>query len=175
MAENNQDFLGEALQGALQKALSNPKTRKAVLRAMKEAEPEVDIPAVELEDALANVEKNTNERLDELNKRISDDAVARGIMDSRNALRAQKYTDEDITAIEGLMQERHIPDYETAAELFKLRRQVAMPTPPINQRQPAGPVVPEDVMKGGAPAINQHARSEAAKVIDEINAGRAAG
>ena len=130
--------------GALLRQLShNPKTRKMIAKAIKEASP--DSPHaqafrdVEVEDRFE--EFRTEQEQKELKR--AQDAMLAQMNQKRAALltggpdgSGRKYAEDDVKAIETLMQRKGITDYEDGATLY------AATLPPID-RQPNEDEIPQ--------------------------------
>jgi len=127
--------------GALLHQLShNPKTRKMIAKAIKEASPDSPhaqaFKDIEVEDRF---EEFTRQQEDKDLKRAQENMLAQ-----MNAKRAalltggadgsgRKYAEDDVKAIETLMQRKGITDYEDGATLY------AATLPPVDQPSDAEP------------------------------------
>jgi hypothetical protein len=133
----------KSLQSTVQKWLGNPGARRKILEAQKVLDPNIVIPELDaakpLEEALAKMD----EKLSTLDKRLSKDAEDRetakklGELNSRwekgrSELRTQGYTDEGITKIEKLMEERGIADHDAGSALFDRMNPPEVPIAPQN-------------------------------------------
>lgn len=85
------------------------------------------------------------EEISEIRKSLAEDKAAREkasqeakltshIDKGRNFLRDKQYTDDGVTAIEKLMQERGLADYEAAEALFARTQPVEVAIPGVSQR-----------------------------------------
>jgi hypothetical protein len=113
----------------------NPKTRKIIAKAVKEAKPDSPhaqaFADVDLEDRFETFTREQEQR--ELKKQ-QDDMLA-GMNRKRASLltggsdgEGRKYSEDDVKAIETLMQKKGITDYEDGATLY------AATLPPIDPR-----------------------------------------
>jgi hypothetical protein len=116
----------------------NPKTRKIIAKAVKDAKPDTPhaqaFSDVDLEDKFESFKSEQQER--EL-KRQQDEVMAR-MNRQRNALltggddgAGRKYDEEDVKKIESLMQKKGISDYDDGATLY------AATLPPVDPRPPS--------------------------------------
>ena len=110
----------------MNKLLNNPKTRRQILQAQKDLNPELVIPELEATVAVQGEVSKLAERLDAMAKAQDDERAERVKADrlaklqgdwdkGRSKLRAQGYTDEGLTAVEKFMEDRGIADHEVAA------------------------------------------------------------
>ena len=126
---------------AVRSMLGNPKARKLLLQAQKEIAPgmvipEIDAPA-ELSTAISKAEQIALDAKQQMADFIAaqeaekkTNAFASAWEGKKSALRQQGYTDEGITKIEALAQERGIPDLDAAAALFDRLNPPAPPATP---------------------------------------------
>lgn len=117
----------------LDKLGANPKTRRAVLEMVKEINPAANIPELDaaapvmaevgtLKGELAELRKQLQAENDERATREREGSTTALIERERGKLRAQGYQDEGIAAVEKLMTERGLTDYEAAAALLERSR-----------------------------------------------------
>lgn len=129
--------------GAMQKMLSNPKTRSKILEAQKIINPNVSIPEIDsaepIRAALAEIQKES----DETRKMLADDKAERETEKNLHALRnrweagqsvARKagYTDEGLKALEDFMEANGIADHKLAMPAFE--RENPLPAPAENSK-----------------------------------------
>lgn len=113
------------VQAAWQKILSGPK-RLEMLKLYKEAFPDAVVPEIDaaapVNDAVAALQKqfddykaaNETREADRL-KKLAEENASRTVADGRKWLRAQKkLDDEGVAAVEKIMTEKGVPDYEIA-------------------------------------------------------------
>jgi hypothetical protein len=118
------------LRQAFEALMKNPKSRRKVLEAQKIIEPDAKIPELEQPDPIEAATKPLAEQVAALQKQIEEDKTARE-RDGRLAqlqslkdngikqLRAQRYTDDGIKAVEKIMEEKGILDPLDAAAIFE--------------------------------------------------------
>jgi len=123
--------------------LQHPDARKLVQKATKIVNPQAAIPEIDAkEEVMTEVEKvradllalreerDTEKAQREADKKTADFADSWG--KQKNKLLRGGYTDEGVTAVEKLAEERGIPDLEAAAALFEKLN------PPPDPAQPRG-------------------------------------
>ena len=122
--------------------MSNPKAKKRILEAYKEQYPDAKIPELEIEEAARKPVADLQQTVADLKKQIDDDKAEREktakLESLSNGINAQKakfrragWFDEDIAAVEKLMEEKGTTDFELAAALYEKNRppqQVATPS-----------------------------------------------
>jgi hypothetical protein len=120
----------EALRQTVAGMLANPKARKLVLEAQKEAFPGTPVPELDSQKPFNDGLDAIGKRLDAMNKALEDDKAERekqknldelrlAFSKNRTKLANQGWTDEGITGVEKLMEERGIFDHEVGAALFE--------------------------------------------------------
>lgn len=108
---------------------ANPKTRRRVLEMVKEIRPDLSIPELDAAKPVLDEVTQTRAELAALKKELADEraekdktvregAMTRTIAENRQRLREQGYQEEGIAAIEKLMTDRGLTDYEAAAALL---------------------------------------------------------
>ena len=133
--------------GTVEKMLANPKTRRKILEAQKEVNPNVAIP--EIDEVNRGMERyaELQAKIDEQNKKLVDWESKQAERERRlelegrwrggqGKLRKAGWTDEGITAVEKLMEDRCIADHEAAAALYEKMNppQVSSPISPSGSR-----------------------------------------
>ena len=114
----------------IDKMLSNPKTRRKILEAQKELNPNLAIPEIDEVDRGVARYNELDTKITESRKQL--EAVEARIAErerlatltaqwegGRSKLRKSGWTDESIPGIEKLMEERCIADHEAAAALYE--------------------------------------------------------
>ncbi len=98
-----------------QAIITNPETREMALRATKIVNPKLAIPELDSKVAIEAAVKPVQERLDAMvADKLRQEAEDR-VHTARKNLKAQGYSDEDVTAIEKVMVDDKIASHETAA------------------------------------------------------------
>lgn len=158
-----------------QTLLNNPQTRDMALRLTKHVNPALSIPEIELKDATAAALKSRDEKIAELEaKQLAQEARDR-IDRERRALRDEGFSADEITAVEKVMTDEHIPSYATAATYFRNARQVAQPTPATGEAQSTTYDLPAEAlasMKAGKQGLKKFALQQAEAAMSEIQSGR---
>ena len=122
--------------------MANPKSKRKILEAYKEHDPNARIPELDAEAAAQAPVNELQKKFDELQKQIADDKAERekrekldslsgGIEKAKLKFRRAGWFDEDIAAVEKLMEEKGTTDFEMAAALYEKNRppqQVATPS-----------------------------------------------
>ena len=125
--------------GVMQQMLNNPKTRRKILEAQKELNPNTVIPELDaaapvmdelksFREALAadKAEREAEKAEREKEKRMN---ALQGQWDKgRSMLRANGYTDEGLSEVEKFMEEKGLVDHEIAAAAFE---KLHPPTEPV--------------------------------------------
>ena len=117
---------------ALLKKLSNhPKTRKTILKSIKEVDPEFHIPELEIESKAEEVYSKTNEELEKLRAELRERDAREELSKRRNSLmkNGKIKSEEDIAEIEKIMVDKKIADHEAAADYWAWMKQASEPTP----------------------------------------------
>lgn len=155
--------------------MNDPATRGTMLRLMKAKNPSLSIPEVELIDQANVAFGKVNERLDKFEmSQLERDTKAR-IERERARLASQGMSEDDINAIEKIMQDEQIPNYATAAKYYQQSRQLAAPTPSTETERNGRFELPADPLKaakGGRNGLKEFGRSEANAAMNDLLAGR---
>lgn len=128
---------------AMQNLLNNPKTRRKILEAQKELNPNMVIPELDAAEPLRAEYKSLSDQIASMAKIIEDDKAAREQektlsklqkqWDSgRGKLRAAGYTDEGLAEVEKFMEEKGVADHEVAAAAYERLH------PPVEPVRPVG-------------------------------------
>lgn len=158
-----------------QALINNPETRDLALRMTKKVNPALSIPEIELVDRANAAFKKQQEEIDTMKVREAERA-AKDLVNTRRAeLADQGFTKADITAIEKIMVDEQIPNYQTAANYYKGQQQLAAATSNTGPHNPAGGnwKLPENALaagKGGKAGLKTFARNEAAAAMAELQA-----
>lgn len=155
----------QALGQTMHRLLSNPELRKTTLGLLKQADPSVSLPEVELDQRFDAFAAAQQKRIDELEAQAQQRQLADARQKQLDALRAQGL---DPAEVERVMVDKRIADYDTAATYLRMERQTAAPTPasitPI--------ALPEDA-KNIVKNPRAWANNEAHKALSEMMAKRA--
>lgn len=125
--------------------MKNPKARKKLLEARKEADPNASIPELDAAAPINAEISAVREELAATRKELSDDKTARETAKKlanlesqwergRAELRTQGYTDEGITAIEALMEKEGIASHAAASAYYDRLNPPAEPISPSSGR-----------------------------------------
>lgn len=127
----------------LDKIGSNPKTRMNLLKLWKEVEPETTIPEIDaatphlealegVKKELADFRKALEDEKTEAKKKQTLEEIDNQIAKGRKRLKDQGFTQEGVEAVEKLMQDRSISDYDAAAALWEKENPKEEPITPTN-------------------------------------------
>src|SRR5215469_10433531 len=114
----------------VEKFHGDPRTREQYLKLIKILNPQAIVPEIDAKNEVLDEIKKRDEVIADLKKAIDADKAERdetarkakvegSIADGRKWCRDQGYTQDGITGIEKIMEERGIADYEAAAALFE--------------------------------------------------------
>lgn len=154
---------------------NDPETRTEFLRLLKKKNPNTSIPELDAADAVTKEVDKLREENAKLRQDFGEAELRRSIEAKRSqAMRDNKLTDDQMTQVEKLMVEKHLPDYETASEFFRMSQQVAAPTAVDQISNPDYTMPALETWKGGIgnkTQLDKIARSEAYKAWGEISGG----
>ena len=119
----------------------NPKARRKIQEAVKEADPNMRIPELEIEEAAKAPVLALEKTVADLQKQIADDKAEREKNDKLNALntsveggfgklRKAGWTDDGLVEVKKLMEERGIIDPEIAAAYYEKQHPPQVPATP---------------------------------------------
>ena len=119
----------------------NPKARRRIQEAVKEADPNMRIPELEIEEAAKAPVMALEKTVADLQKQIADDKAEREKNDKLNALnhsvetgfgklRKSGWTDDGLVEVKKLMEERGIIDPEIAAAYYEKQHPPQVPATP---------------------------------------------
>src|SRR5258706_1781767 len=130
-----------------QAIITNPETREMALRATKIVNPKLAIPELDSKVAIEAAVKPVQERLDAMvADKLRQEAEDR-VHTARKNLKAQGYSDEDVTAIEKVMVDDKIASHETAAKFYSAQQRLADSTPGTIARSTLNYTLPESPLK----------------------------
>ncbi|MFA5897710.1 MAG: hypothetical protein WC829_01225 [Hyphomicrobium sp.] len=121
--------------------MGNPKAKKKIFEAYREANPNARIPELEMEEAAREPVMKLEQTVADLQKQIADDRAERekqaklsaltgNINSGKAKLRKDGWTDEGIGAVEKIMEERGILDIEVAAAFYEKQNPPQVPATP---------------------------------------------
>lgn len=130
-----------ALQGAASKIVANPQARKLLEQAQKLTDPNAATPTLDEEAArlapVKELETKVNERIAAFEKAQADektqrtiDAIAQKQTAGLARLRKAGYTDEGVTAIQKLMDDKGLLEVEDAVAIFERNNPPQIPVTP---------------------------------------------
>ena len=119
----------------------NPKARRKIQEAVKEADPNMRIPELEIEEAAKAPVMALEKTVNELREQIATDKAEREKNDKLNALntsveggfgklRKAGWTDDGLVEVKKLMEERGIIDPEIAAAYYEKQHPPQVPATP---------------------------------------------
>lgn len=150
--------------------VGNPKTREFTLRATKHIAPQTSIPEIDVLDRVGSAMKPHLERLTKAEQRLVESDTKNSILEKRQALYEKGYSKDDVSAMEKIMTEKHIPSYETAAEFYDAQRKSATPTP-ASWNSPNKLPIDKDKSKA-AGGFKKFFIQDAHQALDDLHAGR---
>lgn len=147
------------------KLADNPKTRNPYLKLVREINPEVPMPELDMEQRAVQIESKTREEVESLKAELQKRDAERELEKRRERVKARGHNPEDV---EKVMLERGITNHDTAAEFLEAQRRAAPPTPTTT----FNPSVMDEKAKTTLSAFwknpVQAGRNEAAKALTEI-------
>ena len=152
---------------------SDPKTRGSFLQLTKAANPNANIPEVDIPAALRKQFEEPMQRLDALTKAQEKRELQDQIEAKRREIIAKGVDPKDVEKVEKLMVEKGIANHDTAIEHMRLSEKAAIPTPaPSGQglRRFDKPTMPDLKSHGGDQKAWSY--SVANSVIDELRGRR---
>lgn len=163
----------EAINGLalLAKGLSqNQATRDEFLRLTKTANPELNIPEVDIPLKMQGMIDAERKQREALEAKIREQEVRDQIKERREALmKDKKLSFEQVQEVEKLMTDKGIVNHDTAAEFYMSQQKVAAPTPSVGF---GVNTVPKIDAKDFGGSIAQWSRNEAANLISDIRSGK---
>lgn len=151
------------------KLISDPATRELTLRSTKKISPGTPIPEIDLMDQFSAFAKPHIDKIDKLEREKMERDAADRLREKRAVLAEKGYDKDQISAIEKVMLEKHIPDHETAAEHFTMQSKLATPTP--DTFKPQLPRFDKDKIKE-AGGLKNYFRNDAYAAIDDLRSGK---
>jgi hypothetical protein len=124
----------ESSHSLLQTLNANPETREMLQRALKKANPNLSIPALDAKDAITSAVKDLREDNEKLRREIQEKDIRDRITAQRKEVRERfNLTDADVLEVEKIMTREvdPIPSYAAAAQVFLASKQSAVPTPAV--------------------------------------------
>ncbi len=173
MADSLEDFTPEELanMGRLYGQLvKNPKTRDVTLRATKAISPETSIPEIEVLDKVAHAMTPHLKKIDDMTQENLRLKVERNIEAKRAEMRDQGFSKEEVDAVEKIMVEKKIPDYQTAGEFLRMQAKTA-PVTPANWSNPTRLPLDKEKSKA-AGGFKKFFQQDAHQAIDDIRSGK---
>lgn len=156
---------------------SDPATRTEFLKMLKKKNPGMVIPEIDAAEAVHGEISKLKEENAKLREEFSNNELRRNIEGKRSdAMKRHRLTDDQMTEVEKLMVEKHLPDYDTAAEFFSMSQRIAPPTSVDTVANPDFTMPALETWKGGIgnkTQLDKIARSEAYKAWNEVNGGNA--
>jgi hypothetical protein len=163
----------EAISGLalLAKGLSNNSaTRDQFLQLAKTANPDLNIPEVDIPFKMQGMLKEEREKREKLENQIRESEVRLQIKERREEMKAKNgLSDAQIVEVEKMMVDKGIMNHDTAAEFYISQQKSAAPTPSVGYSVNTVPKIDAKEFGGN---INQHARSVAAEMISGFRSGK---
>lgn len=155
-----------------QKLSANSKTRKPFLKLVKEVDPDVPLPEVEMEADIERATAPLREEIKKLKDENEKNASFLNIQNKRKPLKEAGLSDTEIDKVEKFMVEKGIANHATALEHIRLNETVAKPREAGGARQPM--TLPDIVTKEFFADPAKEARKIAGTVLNEIRSGKSA-
>jgi hypothetical protein len=125
----------------VQTLMANPKAKKKIFEAYKEHDPNARIPELDAEEAakapvlelqkqVSELQQKLDEEKAERDKKAKLDALTGNVETGKRKLREAGWTDEGISAVEKLMEEKGILDVEIAAAFYEKQHPPQVPATP---------------------------------------------
>ena len=165
----------EAINGLalLAKGLSqNSATRDQFLQLTKTANPELNIPEVDIPAKFQGMFAEERAKREALENQIRENDVRQQIKERREDLmKGKKLSFEQVQEVEKMMTEKGIMNHDTAADFYISQQKSASPTPSTGGYSVQ--TVPKIEAKEFGGNINNWARNEAAQMISDFRSGKA--
>lgn len=150
--------------------MSDKEVRRDTLRALNKKHPEIYVPELAAEDIVVERTKKIQEDFDKYRTEQEQKALERSLAEQKRELKHKHHaTDEDLTAVEKLMTERKIADYDTGFEFYRLSKKAAEPTPSVFESKRL--TMPPD-LKEWSKNPQQMGRKLAEQALFELNQRR---
>lgn len=114
---------------AIKAAINKPETKKEALRLLKKAEPNANIPLLDIEDRIASVEEKNNAEFEALKAENDKLRKEMAVEKKRAKLKDKGLTDEDIAGVEKFIIDGRTHNHEDAEVLYQASRQIADGSP----------------------------------------------
>ena len=161
------------LKQTMENWLKNPKAKRKILEAVKDADPNARIPELEIEEAARAPVMALETQVAELTKQIATDkadrekeaklnALSGNVEKGKAKLRKEGWTDEGVAAVEKLMEEKGILDVEIAAAFYEKQHPPQAPATPsgVGSWNFMEPVSEEDAYTKAIVASKEAANNE---------------
>jgi hypothetical protein len=146
--------------------LKSPK-RMEVLGIAKEVIPNYRHAELDINDRFVAQETSSNKKIDELTGELRAERLDRARTEKKRELQALGY---DIVAVEKVMTDNGISNYEAAMKVMKAESMLAAPTPGHHKGATHMPSDMKEISKNPT----QWARDKAAEILNEMQAARPA-
>lgn len=123
----------DAIQGLamLAKGLTDdPKTRGRMLSLVKERDPGLNIPEIDLPQQFHTMLSEERGKREAIENKMREDDVRREVMQKRQEIQSKGISASEVVEVEKLMTERGIVNHDTAAEFYLAQKKMGEPTPP---------------------------------------------
>ena len=150
----------------------NPDTRLGMQKLMKQADPSLRIPELDIPIQMQSQLDERDVKLAAMQKRLDDEALERRIREQRESIRAMGVPADKVADVEKLMVDKHIASHTTAAEFWKAQQSMATPTPPEGRKTFMSFSLPN--LKGTKSENRSATKNAAVQMWDDMSAGRLA-
>lgn len=153
------------------KLSGNQKTRKPFLKLVKEVDPELPIPEIEVDEVIAKAQAPLLEKIGVLEKQNAESAKLLNIEQRRKPLVDAGLSATEIERVEKVMVEKGIANHATALEFIRNNEKVAAPRQGSSREAFTLPTI---VTKEFFKDPNREARKIAGDVLNEIRSAKSA-
>ena len=145
-------------------------TRQEFLKLTKTANPELNIPEVDIPFKMQGMMEAEAKKREELENKIREGEIRQQVKDRREAMiKTKGLSESQVQEVEKMMVDKGIMNHDTAADFYLSQQQSAPPTP---SQFTGSQQVPKVDLKNFGGNIAQWARSEANTMIGDIRSGR---
>lgn len=143
----------------------NPKTRNEYLKLVREINPDVPMPELDMEERAKKLESKTSEQVESLKAELQKRDAEQELERRRNRVKARGLDHEEV---EKVMLEKGITSHDTAAEFLEAQKRAAPPTPTTTFNPSVMDQTAKKTLSGFWKNPVQAARNEAASALQEI-------
>jgi hypothetical protein len=153
----------------VKKMSDDPKIRPKFLGLVREINPDMPIPELDIEAKTNNAVLRAEQRVNELENKLREKDAVQDLEARRNRLIKRGLSEQDIPEVEKIMIDKGITNHEAAADYWEWMRQAATPTSATGGYQP-NPLAKFNLK----PFWKNHvtaARDEASRALTDLRKG----